>query len=142
MKKILLYLCLSLCATTISAQINYQPTDPDNPIAFDGKILTYKGDTIILGPKAFFIDGSLPDSIARTFPYVYTSMNEAASHLTPGNAEEPMTLYFAPWVYWIDNPDDPEIRRPQQGSTPYGLIIRCPGLSLNCLLYTSDAADE
>ena len=98
-----------------------------------GKILTYKGDTIILGPKAFFIDGSLPDSIARTFPYVYTSMNEAASHLTPGNAEEPMTLYFAPWVYWIDNPDDPEIRRPQQGSTPYGLIIRCPGLSLKGL---------
>lgn len=96
MKKILLYLCLSLCATTIPAQINYQPTDPDNPIAFDGKILIYKGDTIILGPKTFFIDGSLPDSIAQTFPYVYTSMNEAVSHLTPGSAEEPMTLYSPP----------------------------------------------
>lgn len=138
MKKILLFLCLSLCATTISAQINYQSTDPNNPIAFDGKTLIYKGDTIVLGPKTFFIDGSLPDDIARTYPYVYTSMNEAVNHLTPGSAKEPMTLYFAPWVYWIDNPDDPEIRRPQQGGTPYGLIVRCPGLSLKGL--TDDAS--
>lgn len=134
----LLFLCLSLCATTISAQINYQSTDPNNPIAFDGKTLIYKGDTIVLGPKTFFIDGSLPDNIARTYPYVYTSMNEAVNHLTPGSAKEPMTLYFAPWVYWIDNPDDPEIRRPQQGGTPYGLIVRCPGLSLKGL--TDDAS--
>ena len=89
MKKILLFLCLSLCATTISAQINYQSTDPNNPIAFDGKTLIYKGDTIVLGPKTFFIDGSLPDDIARTYPYVYTSMNEAVNHLTPGSAKEP-----------------------------------------------------
>ena len=88
MKKILLFLCLSLCATTILAQINYQSTDPNNPIAFDGKTLIYKGDTIVLGPKTFFIDGSLPDNIARTYPYVYTSMNEAVNHLTPGSAED------------------------------------------------------
>ena len=72
MKKMLLFLCLSLCATTIPAQINYQSTDPNNPIAFDGKTLIYKGDTIVLGPKTFFIDGSLPDNIAQTYAFVFS----------------------------------------------------------------------
>ena len=92
----LLFLCLSLCATTIPAQINYQSTDPNNPIAFDGKTLIYKGDTIVLGPKTFFIDGSLPDNIARTYPYVYTSMNEAVNSSDTGKCRRTHDPLFLP----------------------------------------------
>lgn len=95
-----------LCAATLSAQYPYRATDPADPIYFDGKTVIYHTDTITLGPRTFFIDGSLPDTISRVYPYVYTSVQEAVGHLTPGTAEAPMKLYFAPWVYWVDDPDD------------------------------------
>ena len=133
MKKTRLLLSALLCAATLSAQYPYQATDPADPIYFDGKTVIYHTDTITLGPRTFFIDGSLPDTISRVYPYVYTSVQEAVGHLTPGTAETPMKLYFAPWVYWVDDPDDPSVRRPQQGSTPYGLIVRCDDLHLKGL---------
>ena len=35
------------------------------------------------------------------------------------------TIHIAPGVYWIDNPDDPAIRRPEPGeSIPYGMKVR------------------
>ena len=40
-----------------------------------------------------------------------------------------MVLYIAPWVYWIDNPDDTAVRVPKPGSnTPYGMEISCEWL--------------
>ncbi|MEJ2545285.1 MAG: hypothetical protein P8Y99_14550, partial [Calditrichaceae bacterium] len=103
----------------------YQSLDPANPIGFDGKSITYQGSTIPLGPKAFFIDGQLSDAETSKNPYVFNSINKAVEHLTDGTEQSPMVLYIAPYVYWIDNPDDPEIRIPKKGSTPYGLEITC-----------------
>ena len=38
--------------------------------------------------------------------------------------EQPLTIYITPWVYWIDNPDDPTIRKPMKGKEiPYGLEV-------------------
>jgi hypothetical protein len=35
------------------------------------------------------------------------------------------TIHIAPGVYWIDNPDDSAIRKPEQGeSIPYGMKVR------------------
>ncbi len=42
--------------------------------------------------------------------------------------ESPMVLYIAPYVYWIDDPDDPAVRVGQGGQAPYGLIIDCEWL--------------
>jgi len=40
-----------------------------------------------------------------------------------------MTLYIAPWVYWIDDPDDPAVRKPKAGGrTPFGMEIDCEWL--------------
>ena len=89
MKKTRLLLSALLCAATLSAQYPYQATDPDDPIYFDGKTVIYHADTITLGPKTFFIDGSLPDTISRVCRYVYTSVQEAVGHLTPGTADDP-----------------------------------------------------
>lgn len=123
---LLLLLCLFPKA---QEKIPYHSLDPKNPIEFTGKTIIYKGKTIPLGPKVFFIDRQLSDAQAAKQPYVFNSINEASKHLTDGTETAPMTLYIAPNVYWIDNPDDPEIRKPQDnGSVPYGLVIKCEWL--------------
>ena len=97
-------------------------------LIFEGDHLVYQGKNIALGPKAFFIDGQLSNEEAAKYSYVYNSVNEAAKNLTNGTEDSPMVLYIAPYVYWIDNPDDPEIRVPRQGGTPFGLEIECEWL--------------
>ncbi len=98
-------------------------------LVFKGNYIIYKGKKIELGPKSFFIDGQLSNEESAKYNYVYNSINEASKHLTNGIEASPMTLYIAPWVYWIDNPDDPEIRLPKNiGGTPFGLEISCEWL--------------
>ena len=37
---------------------------------------------------------------------------------------KPLSIYITPWVYWMDDPDDPTVRRPQKGEgIPYGLKV-------------------
>lgn len=124
----LFLMVLLLAGLKLSAQ---QPVrnslNPD--LLFAGDHLIYKGKTFELGPKAFYIDGQLSDAEAKKQPFVYNSVNEAAKNLTDGTEDSPMVLYIAPWVYWIDNPDDPAIRRPKiPGGTPFGLEINCEWL--------------
>ncbi|MES2238835.1 MAG: hypothetical protein V4497_01110 [Bacteroidota bacterium] len=110
-------------------KIPYQSLDTKNPIEFTGKTIIYKGKTIVLGSKAFFIDRQLSDTQVAKYPYVFNSINQAVKQLSDGTETTPMTLYIAPNVYWIDNPDDPEIRKPEGNATvPYGLIIKCEWL--------------
>ena len=115
----------ALLLSIASYSQDYKSLDPSDPIQFDGKSVVYGGKTFVLGPRTFFVDGRLSDAEVSGNPYVFNSINEAAKHLTPGSFEEPMTLCIAPWVYWIDDPDDPGIR---QRPYLYGLVINCPGL--------------
>lgn len=122
----MLFLCLFSKAQQKKA---YHSLDTKNPIQFNGRTIIYKGRTIILGPKSFFIDRQLSDVETAKYPYVFNSINEASKHLTDGSEAAPMTLYIVPNVYWIDDPDDPEIRKPlDKGAVPYGLIIKCEWL--------------
>jgi hypothetical protein len=112
--------------------LNAQPVGKNslNPeLSFAGDHIFYKGRKVQLGPKAFYIDGQLSDEETKKYNFVYNSVNEAAKHLLNGNESDPMVLYIAPWVYWIDNPDDPEVRVPKSpGGTPFGLEIDCEWL--------------
>jgi len=108
-------------------------------LVFGGDNIVYQGKKITLGPKAFYIDGQLSDKEVAKYSYVYNSVNEAANHLTVGTEESPMVLYIAPYVYWIDNPDDPAIRLPKTGGTPFGLEIKCEWLKFYGL--SDDAKD-
>ncbi len=129
MKRFFLIIITILIDLSVDAQINYKPLDADNPIAFHGDHIIFKGNKISLGPHAFFIDGQLSSVEASQYDYVFNSVNEAARHLTDGAEESPMILYLAPYVYWIDNPDDPEVRVPKSGSSvPFGLEIACEWL--------------
>jgi hypothetical protein len=109
-------------------------------LVFKGNHIIYKGEKIELGPKSFLINGQLSNEEITKYKYVYNSINEASKHLTNGTEASPMTLYIAPWVYWIDNPDDPEIRLPKTiGGTPFGLEISCEWLRFQGL--SNDAQD-
>lgn len=101
----------------------YQSLDTRNPIHFRGDYIVYDNDTIHLGEKAFYIDGNLPRRIAKHFPYVFRSIQEAKEQINNGTEAEPMVLYIAPYVYWIDDPDDPEVRKPKRGGTPFGMVF-------------------
>ncbi len=133
MKKYLffLYLFLSWSLTVHSqSQPDYSPLDAEKPIYFAGDYLVYQNDTLLLGPKAFFVDGQLTEAEVRSYPYVFNSIQSAVEQLTNGTEEAPMTLYIAPWVYWIDDPDDPAIRIPEEGDyAPYGMKIKCDWLT-------------
>tara|TARA_R110000868_G_scaffold43439_6_gene146085 strand:+ start:3170 stop:5710 length:2541 start_codon:yes stop_codon:yes gene_type:complete len=113
----------------------YKSLDKSDPIAFNDNYLIYQNDTIILGPKAFFIDGQLSDKEVSGNPFVFNSVNEAVKHIINGTEKEPMVLYIAPYVYWIDNPDDPAIREPKElnETIPYGLEIKCEWLKFQGL---------
>ncbi|WP_116126480.1 hypothetical protein [Lewinella sp. IMCC34183] len=119
---------LLLLATAAGAQ-DYQPLDPRDPVDFRGSYLVYRGDTIRPGPRTFYVDGQLSAAEAAAYPYVFHSVQAAARELNAGSEEEPMTVYLAPYVYWIDDPDDPAVRVPKPGRpVPYGMEIACPWL--------------
>ncbi|MEI6276301.1 MAG: hypothetical protein WCP08_09935 [Prolixibacteraceae bacterium] len=106
----------------------YKSLDAGNPIVFGGDFIVYRGDTVKLGPNAIFVDGQFTETEAAKYPFVYNSVNKAVEHLKDGSAQSPMVLYLAPYVYWIDNPDDPAVRVGQNGSAPYGMILKCEWL--------------
>lgn len=99
--------------------------------ASGGKFFTFNKKMSLIGPKAFYVDGSLTDAEAARYPFVFNTLQSAIAHLSSGTEAEPMTIYLAPWVYWVDDPDDPQLRVPKEGSgTPFGMEINCPWLRL------------
>lgn len=118
-----------------------EPLDSDNPVYFYGETITYQNETITLDDKSVYIDGSLSDAVCKKYDHVYNDFVEAYQDgaITSGTLEEPMNVYLAPYVYWIDNPDDPEVREGVNGDkVPYGLWMNCDYLSLNGLTENPD----
>ncbi|MBR5747956.1 MAG: hypothetical protein IKY01_04115 [Prevotella sp.] len=56
-------------------------------------------------------------------PFAYSDFREAATHFG-----DSCTLYIAPGVYWVDNPDTPEVVTGQNGREPFGMVIRAKNL--------------
>ncbi len=109
-------------------------------LSLAAQTIDYKGTEVQLGPHAFYVDGSLSEAQAASSPYIFRSFNEAISKLTDGTPSDPMRVYIAPWVYWVDDPDDPQMRLPAPGAgAPIGLTVRCEALQL--LGICTDARD-
>ena len=107
--------------------------------ALSAQTIVYRGEEVALGPRALYVDGSLSAERAAASPYIFNSFNEAMSRLQDGTREDPMRVYIAPWVYWVDDPDDGQVRRAENGGTPFGLVVRCESLQL--LGMTGDARE-
>lgn len=107
-----------------------QSIDPQAPYSCDGKVLNFQGMHIELGSRTFFVDGNISRMADKILPYVYKDLKEALRDLPSGTEEDPSIVYIAPNVYWIDDPDDPAIRRPIQGGTPFGMMLDQSWISL------------
>ena len=73
------------------------------------------------------VDGSLSNEEAAARPYVFNNMEEA---LREAEREDSATIFIRPWVYWIDDPDDPEIRTGKDGREPFGMTVKARWLRL------------
>lgn len=135
MKKVKLIVLFFLSTLFCNSQgiENYHSLDTKHPIIFGGRFIVYDGDTIQLGPHSFFIDGRVSDAVTEKYPYVFNSINKAATYLTNGTEESPMVMHIAPYVYWIDNPDDTATRVGENGQPPFGLIIKCEWMKFHGL---------
>jgi len=58
-------------------------------------------------------------------PFTFRTFQEASTHFIDGT-----TIYIRPGVYWIDDPDDPTVKVGKNGREPFGLVVRCPHLTI------------
>ena len=130
MKRTLLFLCLvACCVIKLAAQV-YQSLDLSQPIEWEKDYILFDGQKIELGPKTFFLDGQLSDEQIKGQPYVFNSFQKAAEQFIDGSESEPMRAYIAPYVYWIDDPNDMEIKKGKNGREPFGMVVKCQNLHL------------
>ena len=91
---------------------------------------TYKQQSFPLDSHHFLVDATADDEAVAKSPFLFRDIREAMSQLTDGTPDDPMVVYIAPYVYWIDDPDDPTIRVGENGHEPIGLTVRCQNLHL------------
>ena len=119
----------------------YTPIDSFDPVEFGGTYIKYQGETIQLSETAIYLDGSLSDELAAQYPYVYNDITKAlsADALKNGTADNPMTVYVAPYVYWIDDPAATDTVQKTEGySTPYGMVVNSDFLTIKGLTGNPD----
>ncbi|MBR1410430.1 MAG: hypothetical protein IJ580_04955 [Prevotella sp.] len=69
------------------------------------------------------LDSQLEESSKS--PYAFRTIQEAAAHFSDNT-----TLYIKPGVYWVDDPDKPEVVVGKDGREPFGMVIKCKNLHL------------
>lgn len=119
----------------------YTPMDSSDPVEFGGTYIKYQGETIQLSETAIYVDGSLSDELAAQYPYVYNDITKAlsADALKNGTADKPMTVYVAPYVYWIDDPAATDTVQKTEGySVPYGMVVNSEYLTIKGLTGNPD----
>lgn len=119
----------------------YTPMDSSDPVEFGGTYIKYQGETIQLSETAIYVDGSLSDELAAQYPYVYNDITKALSSdaLKNGTADNPMTVYVAPYVYWIDDPAATDTVQKTEGySVPYGMVVNSDYLTIKGLTGNPD----
>ena len=93
-------------------------------IALMAAVMETAAQTIpTLDEHHLLLDGSLTHDEAQAQPFVFNDFREAVAHLS-----DTTTLYIRPWVYWVDNPDEPEVVKGENGREPFGIVIRAKKL--------------
>ncbi|NOU98282.1 hypothetical protein GC093_34430 [Paenibacillus sp. LMG 31456] len=118
----------------------YASLDPNSAeaITFDGATVSWNGKTWTLGANTIFLDWRLTDAqLAASNGHAFRSIQDAkwGTTLTMGTPETTddvvipkglvngteasrMTILTAPGVYWVDNPDDNNIRPLRNANDP------------------------
>ena len=107
------------------------PLDSVHPVRLvRSNQFTYGQQIYSLDSHHFLVDATADEEIIGTCPYLFGSVRDAMEHLSDGTPDDPMVVYIAPYVYWVDDPDDPAIRVGEKGHEPIGLTVRCQNLHL------------
>ncbi len=122
------FLAAAVFVFTIAARAaeyaGYRGLDEKQPVAFDGKTVTWNGHTFTLDENTVFLDYRLQREQLAGNPYAFANLKDAAKALKNGTADKPMLLLTAPGVYWVDDPDDPATRGAANGGV-VGMTIAC-----------------
>ncbi len=111
----------------VEASVN--AVDPLNRVELrDDSTVIFQGNRYGLNRSVLYLDGSLEDASS---PFVFNDVKEALQAVQAASCGE-VTLLVAPWVYWLDDPDDPGIRRDASNSNgvPYGVEVKCDTLKI------------
>lgn len=79
--------------------------------------------------------------LPSTHMYIYNDITKAlsADALKNGTADKPMTVYVAPYVYWIDDPAATDTVQKTEGySVPYGMVVNSDYLTIKGLTGNPD----
>lgn len=83
---------------------------------------------LVAQQSVLYVDSSLDDDEACADDTYFNSLHDAlveAENMQRQyeySADNPLTIKIAPGVYWLDDPDDPEVRRPESGEgTPLAM---------------------
>ena len=107
------------------------PLDPAHPVRLiRSNQFTYGQQTYSLDSLHFLLDATADEQAVRACPYLFNNFRDAMDHLSNGTADNPMVVYIAPYVYWVDDPDDSAVRMGENGREPIGLTVRCQHLHL------------
>lgn len=110
-----------------------------NPYVLKGGELTFDGERVILDENHLLLDGSVSDVEIEQMSYCFNDITDVVEYLNSSNDTLPTYLYVAPWVYWVDNPDTPEVKYADGFPVPLGQTIRHD--KLNIIGLTEHAED-
>ncbi len=86
-----------------------------NTLDYQGRSYPITDNTVVLDREGIL-----------DYPWSFDDVSEAFKKINSlGNA----TLLVAPSVYWLDDPDDPSIRK-DKGGTPFAVRLQCDSLSI------------
>lgn len=85
-------------------------------------------------PCHLLLDSRLTNEEVQNTPYTYNNIREALSDgaLRGGAGELPVTVYIAPGVYWLEDPQSDAVitREDPEDLYPYGCKVNCGNLRL------------
>jgi len=120
-------LLLVLCCANVEAADGVSDSSLCEIEFADGQFV-YQGKCYTLDERHLLLHGSLPQG--EEHPFVYRTFQEINRHLSDGTVDSPMTVYIAPYVYWIDDPDDERVAVAVDGRGPFGMTVKCQYLHL------------
>lgn len=112
------HICLLILSLCLYCHALAQPVSPhrDKPLRPD--------------ESHFYVNPALSDAELSQSPYAFRSLKDAlhAAERLQRQKEysesKPLSIYISPSVYWLDDPDDPAVRKPRKGEAiPYGMEL-------------------
>ena len=110
--------------------------DKQHPVELTStSAFTFENRSFTLDNRHFLLDATVTDSAVLSSPFIFNNFADVIAHCSDGTTQQPMVVYIAPNVYWVDDPLHPEVAVGKDGRGPFGMIVRCQNLHLEGLTH-------